>query len=135
MDDDFYMHLSSAKSKVFGSNTSNNFNIQLGCELSLKGRYSVSLTEIVMPSPKNKEIQAKYLTCNFVKPSIINQSAKPVLRVIYQNEEHIEFSPQYIPVSNNLLSILSFEVLDSKSNRIKFEDGDIELVLHFLKRW
>ena len=132
MGEDLYMTLTS-KSQNF-DNKANNFHVQLKPELCLSGDYSVALVEIFMPTPKKKKKEAKYLMCNFVKSSIVNDTRRPVLRVIYQNKNHIQLSPEYIKVANNTLGILSFELLDIEGNRIQFEeDGDIELRLHFTK--
>ena len=132
--DDFYVNLSS-KATVFTKNSANNFTVQFKPEIPLNGTFHVALVEIFMPTPKIKKLKAKYLLANFISSSIVGESSHRLLKVIYSYDNHVQFSSEYIKVTDSFLDTLTFEFVDDESNRIEFEEGNVEIRLHFMKKW
>lgn len=126
---DFYLNLSS-KSSIFKSNTASEFTIALRPEIHLSGEWAVGLVEIFLP--KATTLKTKYLLANFIKSSVVGETRRPVLRVIYDKKQHLIFSPEYIPVTDKLLDTLVFELVDNQGNLIQLT-GETQLRLHFVK--
>ncbi len=133
----FYLTLTS-KSSVYKDNTPSSFIVQLRPEVSLKGFWSVALVELFLP--KETELKPKYVTANFIQSSVIGESKQPVLRVFYDDKQHVTFAPEYIQVLDRLLDTLEFEIKDEEGNAIDFgakdeegsTTGETHLRLHFM---
>ena len=133
----FYLTLTS-KSSVYKDNTTSSFIVQLRPEVSLKGFWSVALVEMFLP--KETELKPKYVTANFIQSSVFGESKQPVLRVFYDDKQHVTFTPEYIQVIDRLLDTLEFEIKDDEGNTLEFgtkdeegvETGETHLRLHFM---
>ena len=133
----FYLTLTS-KSSVYKDNTPSSFIVQLRPEVSLKGFWSVALVEMFLP--KETELKPKYVTANFIQSSVFGESKQPVLRVFYDDKQHVTFTPEYIQVIDKLLDTLEFEIKDDEGNTLEFgtkdeegvETGETHLRLHFM---
>ena len=133
----FYLTLTS-KSSVYKDNTTSSFIVQLRPEVSLKGFWSVALVELFLP--KETELKPKYVTANFIQSSVVGESKQPVLRVFYDDKQHVTFAPEYIQVIDRLLDTLEFEIKDEEGNTLDFgtkdeegvTTGETHLRLHFM---
>ena len=130
----FYLTLSS-KSSVYKDNTASSFTVQLRPEENLKGFWSVALVELFLP--KATELKQKYITANFIQSSVLGETRQPVLRVFYDEAQHLTFSPEYIQVIDRLLDTLVFEIKDGEGDLINFGKdeegpGETQLRLHFM---
>ncbi len=131
----FYLTLSS-KSSVYKDNTPSSFTVQLRPELTLKGFWSVALVDLFLP--KATELKPKSITANFIQSSIVGETRQSVLRVFYDDKQHISFSPEYIQVIDRILDTLEFEIKNDEGDLIDFKyeegsgPGETQLRLHFM---
>ena len=124
---DFYLNLSS-KSSVFKTNTASEFTVALRPEVPLTGHWACSVVELLLP--KATSLKAKYLLANFIASSVVGETRRPVLRVFFSGNQHIEFCKEYIQVTDQLLDTLVFELVDEKGNHLALS-GETHLRLHF----
>ena len=133
----FYLTLSS-KSSVYKDNTASSFTVQLRPELILKGFWSVALVDLFLP--KATKLKPKSITANFIQSSIVGETRQQVLRVFYDDKQHISFSPEYIQVIDRILDTLEFEIKNEEGDTFDFgakdEEGsgqeETQLRLHFM---
>lgn len=124
---DFYLNLSS-KSTIYKLNTAASFTIAIRPEIKLTGSWTVALVELFLPA--KTQLKAKYITANFIQLSVVGETRRPVLRVAYEDSRHIVFAPEYLPVTDQLLDTLEFEVRDDKD--LLEISGETQLRLHFI---
>jgi len=124
----FYLNLSS-KSSIYKTNTAVEFTVALRPEITLTGNWGVGLIEILLPSETT--LKTKYLLANFIQTSVVGETRRSVLRVIYDNKQHISCSPEYIPVTDKLLDTLVFELVDAEGDTLELT-GVTQLRLHFM---
>ena len=70
---------------------------------------------------------------SLVAPQVFGEDRRPVLRSIYQNGGHLEFSPKYLPVIVSKLEELSFQFTDKNNEAIEFVPGEVYFTLHLKK--
>ena len=126
---DFYLNLSSISS-VFKTNTASEFSVAVRPEINLSGNWSVALVEMLLP--KATLLKPKYFLASFIESSIVGETRRSVLRVIFNSNQHLNFNPEYIPVRDHLLDTLCFELVDDKGNIIPLT-GETHIRLHFTK--
>lgn len=124
---DFYLNLSSTSS-VYKANTASEFTVALRPQVDLTGSWACAVTEILLP--KDTTLKTKYLLASFIKSSVVGETRRPVLRVFFSNSQHLTFGPEYIPVTDQLLDTLVFEIVDDKGNNLALS-GETHLRLHF----
>jgi len=121
---DYYVDITST-SHVYTDNTASSFRVAVNIPYAEE----CSLEEIQLAET---DIKALYIRSNFIKPQFINETRRPVLRVIYSPREHNQLSSQYRQVERNSTSVLEFRIEDSNQQLIKFEKDSItRLTLHF----
>ena len=133
--DSFYLNLTS-KSSVFKGNTPSSFIVQIRPEINItRGAWCVSLVELFLP--RATEFKPKYLTASFIQSSVVGESKQQLLRIIYDDKQHLTFPGEYIPVTDALLDTLEFEIKDENGNTLDFvkeEEGGnavTHIRLHF----
>lgn len=118
----YYIDITST-SNVYTDNTAASFRVAV----SLPYAEECSLEEILLPET---DIKVLYIKTNFIKPQFINETRRPVLRVIYSPREHNQLASQYREVENTA-SVLEFRIEDSNQQLVKFKKGSItRLTLH-----
>ena len=127
---DFYLNLCS-KSSVFNTNTGSEFTVSLRPPVYLSGSWTCAVTEMLLP--KATTIKVKCLLANFIQSSVVGETRRPALRVFFSENQHLTFTPEYIPVTDQLLDTLVFELVDEKGNNLALS-GETYLRLHF-KQW
>ena len=63
---------------------------------------------------------------------MVGETRRPVLCVFFSKNQHLTFSPEYIPVTDQLLDTLVFELVDEKGNHLELS-GETHLRLHFIQ--
>lgn len=126
---DFYLTLSS-KSTVFKSNTASEFTVVLRPSIHLTGNWGVGLVELFLP--KATSLKTKHLLANFIASSVVGETRCSALRIFYEADQHIKFSPEYIPVTDQLLDTLTFELVDDQRTNLGLS-GETQVRLHFVK--
>ena len=79
----------------------------------------------------DRYITPMYLQSSIIPSQIVGESRRPVLRTIYQNGGHIEFSPKYIEVTDTTLDDLHFRITDKNNRELEFVNDNVNLTLHF----
>jgi len=86
----------------------------------------------------NRTLQNIYVYCSIVKPSVVGDSAVPILRVFPANAAqhstiiHHEFlHPHYRALETGDLSVIEIKLCDKYGNILTFHSGDVVLQLHF----
>ncbi len=122
----FYLNLSS-KSSIYTTNTASSFIVQLRPEIKLPGRWKCALVELFLP--KQTTLKPKYITANFIQSSVVGETRHKVLRVVFDKERHLTFSPEYLEVTDRVLDSLKFEIVDD-AGVLKLT-GETHIRLHF----
>jgi len=123
----FYLNVSSISS-IYKSNTAASFTFGLQPVELLKGNWYVALVEMFLPSATS--LKPKYVLTNFIESSVVGETRRQVLRVVYEKKRHLTFSPEYYRVTDKILDTLEFELIDSKGILLDIA-GETQVRLHF----
>ena len=123
----FYLNVSSTSS-IYNSNVAASFTVGIQPVRELKGNWGVALVEMFLPSAT--VLKPKYVLANFIESTVVGESRRQVLRVVYEKEQHIAFSREYYRVTDTILDTLEFELIDS-SGSLWDITGETQLRLHF----
>jgi len=123
----FYLNVSSISS-IYKSNTAASFTVAVQPVELLKGNWGVALVEVFLPSATS--LKPKYVLANFIESTVVGETRRQVLRVVYEKKRHLTFSPEYYRVTDRILDTLEFELVDSKGTLLNIT-GETQLRLHF----
>ena len=133
MENQFYVHLSSADSKsYFSENLPSRFTTKLPEVLFLEGHWQVALCSISTPKLKRKTDRT--LICSdLCGESIIGQRRLPLLRVVTGRIPSSFKHLYYIPVRLNEIDRITVYIRTEKLDEVSFADGILTCTLHFKK--
>ena len=80
-----------------------------------------------------RSIKPILLQAGIIEPQVFGKNRRPLLRAIYTESPHIEFSPRYLPVIGTQLSDIDFQLTDINNRHHEFLPGRVNLTLHFRK--
>ena len=123
----FYLHVSS-KSSIYRDNTAASFTVSIQPERVLTGNWYVTLVEMFLPSAT--ELKPKYVLANFIESTVVGETRRQLLRVVYEKKRHLTFSPEYYRVTDKILDTLEFELIDDKGALLNIT-GETQIRLHF----
>ena len=123
----FYLHVSS-KSSIYRDNTAASFTVSIKPERVLHGNWYVALVEMFLPSAT--ELKPKYVLANFIESTVVKETRRQLLRVVYEKKRHLTFSSQYLQVTDKILDTLEFQLVDNKGTLLNIT-GETQLTLHF----
>jgi len=79
-----------------------------------------------------RTIRPIMLHTSIIEPQVFGENRRPLLRAIYTESPHIEFSPRYLPVITQLNDI-DFHLSNINGRIHEFLPGSVQLTLHFRK--
>jgi len=123
----FYVHVSS-KSSIYRDNTAASFTVSIQPERVLTGNWYVTLVEMFLPSAT--ELKPKYVLANFIESTVVGETRRQLLRVVYEKKRHLTFASQYLQVTDKILDTVEFELVDNKGTLLNIT-GETQLTLHF----
>jgi len=123
----FYVHVSS-KSSIYRDNTAASFTVSIQPERVLTGNWYVTLVEMFLPSAT--ELKPKYVLANFIESTVVKETRRQLLRVVYEKKRHLTFASQYLQVTDKILDTLEFGLVDNKGGFLNIT-GETQLTLHF----
>ena len=123
----FYVHVSS-KSSIYRDNTASSFTVSIQPERVLTGNWYVTLVEMFLPSAT--ELKPKYVLANFIESTVVGETRRQLLRVVYEKKRHLTFASQYLQVTDKILDTVEFELVDNKGTLLNIT-GETQLTLHF----
>ena len=123
----FYLHVSS-KSSIYRDNTAASFTVSIQPERVLTGNWYVALVEMFLPTAT--ELKPKYVLANFIESTVVKETRRQLLRVVYEKKRHLTFSSQYLQVTDKILDTLEFQLVDNKGTLLNLT-GETQLTLHF----
>ena len=123
----FYLHVSS-KSSIYRDNTAASFTVSIQPERVLTGNWYVTLVEMFLPSAT--ELKPKYVLANFIESTVVGETRRQLLRVVYEKKRHLTFASQYLQVTDKILDTVEFELVDNKGTLLNIT-GETQLTLHF----
>ena len=134
MDTDLYFFLSSSDSLLFHpDNNSYNFIIELPERIHLEGEWVIGLCDFYHSS---NLIETIFVLCDICDNSYIGDSLKPILRIIYPNNNQIYFNYKeiyYVKVKNYCLNRLKVYIRDEHFKIPSSITGTTRLTLHLKK--
>lgn len=74
-----------------------------------------------------------HVRTNIISPQIFGSERLPVLRMLYKQAGHIEFSPEYRPVNVSNLDQIAIEITTLSGTPVRFVKRATHCTLHFLR--
>jgi len=116
----------------FPDNTPYGFKVKLPQVMTLRGDWTVALTEITFREDRERE-DSLYIYTSICSESFINGESAPLLRrVVSNNKGNILFTPSYyIPVIKSEISEIEFTLKNEQGYVANHITNPVSIVLHF----